>query len=247
MSASRSVLVTGSAGTIGRAVCSELIACGHHVRRLDRLPTPHVDGSVVCDLLEPAQIRSALEGIDTVVHLAATPGEADFMTKLLPNNIIAVYQLLDAARDAGIRNVILTSSTQVNMADMQHLPYTTDMLLRPRNWYSVTKAFGEAAGRMCSDVHGMNVLIVRPGGCPWDKAQLSVFENSAFNKNIYLSARDAGRFYACAVAAIERIRFAILYATSKPYKETVSDINAAAELIGYLPEDIWPQGTELLE
>ena len=47
MTRARAVLVTGSAGRIGRAVCAELLARGHRVRGFDRVPSPGPDDRVM--------------------------------------------------------------------------------------------------------------------------------------------------------------------------------------------------------
>ena len=57
----------------------------------------------------PAVSRAA-EGVDALIHLAATPDDDDFLTKLLPNNILGAYHVLEAARLAGVRRVVLASS-----------------------------------------------------------------------------------------------------------------------------------------
>ena len=95
----RAVLVTGS-GRIGRAVCGEPIARGHRVRGFDRVPSSAVADSVVGNAANPDDLARALEGIDTAVHLAATPDEADFLTHLLPDNVVGLYRMLEAARHA---------------------------------------------------------------------------------------------------------------------------------------------------
>jgi nucleoside-diphosphate-sugar epimerase len=64
------VLVTGSAGTIGRPLCEELRRRGHAVRAFDRAPTPDVAGAIVADA---AAVQAAMRGIDAVVQLAAQP------------------------------------------------------------------------------------------------------------------------------------------------------------------------------
>ena len=247
MNTQRSILVTGSAGAIGRAVCRELNTRGHHVRGLDCRPTPDMGDAIVGDILEPAEIAAAMDGIDTVIHLAATRDDADFMTKLLPNNIIGLYRVLDGAREANIKNMILTSSTQVNMGGDTPLPYTTDMLLTPNNWYAAAKVLLEAAGRVYSERDGMNVIVVRPGACPLNAQELPAFEANPVTHDLYLSHGDAGRFYACAVEAVENIRFTIVYATSNPRQSIVADLGPAREQLGYEPQDTWPDGTELLE
>src|SRR5262245_16097112 len=104
------VLVTGSAGRIGRAAVRELKARGPRVRGFDRAPSPGADESVVGDITDADAVRRAVAGVGAVVHLAATPDDDDFLTRLLPNNIVGVYQVLEAARAAGVRRLVLASS-----------------------------------------------------------------------------------------------------------------------------------------
>ena len=113
MTTSSLVLVTGSAGRIGRAVVSELRARGRPVRGFDRVLTPGLADSVVGDISDGTAIRRAAEGACTLIHLAATPDDDDFLTQLLPNNIVGVYHTLEAARLAGVRRLVLASSGQV--------------------------------------------------------------------------------------------------------------------------------------
>ena len=105
--------VTGSAGRIGQAVVAELNV-GPAGRGFDRRADaglgdragrrPHRRRR-----RPPRDARAA----GTVIHLAATPDDDDFLTKLLPNNIVGVYHVLEAARLAGVRRLVLASSGQV--------------------------------------------------------------------------------------------------------------------------------------
>ena len=104
--------MTGSAGRIGRAVCAELVARGHRVRGFDRVPSPALEDAVVGDAVNPADVARALDGMDTAVHLAATPDETDFLTQLLPNNVVGLYHVLEAARRARLARLVLISSGQ---------------------------------------------------------------------------------------------------------------------------------------
>src|SRR5690242_14703446 len=96
------VLVTGSSGRIGRAAVQELLARGHAVRGFDRAPTPGLADMVVGDLTDPAAVARAVDGVGTLIHLAATPDDADFLAEIVPNNVIGVYHVLEAARAAGV-------------------------------------------------------------------------------------------------------------------------------------------------
>src|SRR5262249_62120953 len=113
MSRSPTVLVTGSAGRIGRAVVAELQARGWPVRGFDRETTPGAADCVVGDLTDAAAVRRAVEGVATVIHLAATPDDDDFLTQLLPNNLIGVYHVLEEARLAGGPPFVLWGSGPV--------------------------------------------------------------------------------------------------------------------------------------
>src|SRR5437763_4925175 len=113
MSTSSLVLVTGSAGRVGRAVVRELQARGHPGRGFDRVPTPGLGDCVIGDLTDAAAVRRATAGAGTIIHLAATPDDADFLSELVPNNVIGVYHVFEAAREAGVKRLIVASSGQV--------------------------------------------------------------------------------------------------------------------------------------
>ena len=63
---------------------------------------------------------------------------------------------------------------------------------------------------------------------------------------MYLSPADAGRFFACAVTAPVKDKFAIVYASSKPRRRQYFDMDAARRLVGFEPQDTWPQGIEVV-
>src|SRR6516165_6282560 len=87
MAKAPTILVTGSAGRIGKAVVRELRARGHSVRGYDIVASPQADEYVVGSTTDAESVGRAVPGIETVIHLAATPDDDDFLTKLLPNNI----------------------------------------------------------------------------------------------------------------------------------------------------------------
>src|SRR5262245_13676097 len=97
-----SVLVTGSSGRIGRAVVAELQRRGHAVRGFDRVAAPGLDDSLTGDLTDRAALDSAMRGITALIHLAATPDDDDFLSQLLPNNIVGLYHVMESARLAGV-------------------------------------------------------------------------------------------------------------------------------------------------
>ncbi len=241
-----SVLVTGSAGRVGKAACEGLLARGHKVRGFDIRESAALEDSVVGDISDPSDVGKAMAGIEVVVHLAATPDEDDFMGKLLPNNIIGLYNVLEAARQNNVRRVILASTGQVVMGHEGPWPITPEMPLSPRNWYASAKVMAEAAGQVYAHVHGLSVIVARLGWCPRDKRHADELALDEFGKDVYFSPGDAGRFFACAAEAPTDINYCVVFATSKPVRRERYDIATARSLLGYEPLDTWPEGTEIV-
>jgi nucleoside-diphosphate-sugar epimerase len=224
-----------------------LLARGHRVRGFDVRPTPGLTDSVFGNLSNAADVRRAMEGIEAVAHLAATPDEDDFLGRLVPNNIVGVYNVLEGARQAGVRRVILASTGQVVMGHEGPWPITPDMPYSPRNWYSSAKVMAEVVGQVYAYVHGQSIIVARLGWCPRDREHAARLAVDEVGKDVYLSPGDAGRFFVCAVEAPATVRYAVVFATSKALTRTRYDISSAASLLGYEPLDTWPAGTEVVK
>lgn len=240
------VLVTGSAGRIGRAVVRELLSRGHPVRGFDRVSTPGAADAIVGDITDAEAVRRAVAGVQTLIHLAATPDDDDFLTQLAPNNIVGAYQILEAARAVGVRRYLLASSGQVVWWQRFRgpLPIGPEVPPTPRGWYAATKVFVEAAGRSFAEAHGLTVVAVRLGWCPRTAEHTRELAQTDWGPDVYLSPGDAGRFFACAVEApIPDGTFAVVYACSRPVNRHVYDQGPARDLVGYEPRDTWPEGS----
>ena len=168
MSQATSILVTGAAGRIGRAAVRELAGRGFRVRAFDMVRAGGTDDVIVGSIADPETVRKAVQGIDVLIHLAATPDDDDFLEKLVPNNLIGAYHVLEEARLAGVRKMVLASSGQVVWWQRftGPLPVKADAQPSPRGWYAATKLFQEAAGRAFAAQHGITVIAVRLGWCP---------------------------------------------------------------------------------
>ena len=249
MNQNNTVLVVGSAGRIGQAVVAELRRRKLPVRGFDLVKTPGVDDCVVGDITKPEGLNRAADGIGTLIHLAATPDDDDFPTKLLPNNLVGVYHVMEAARLGGVPRLVLASSGQVNwwQRTAGKLPVRVEDPPSPRYWYAATKMFLEAIGRGYAETHGIGVIAVRLGWCPRTPEQVQEIAESEWAQDVYLSPGDAGRFFACAVEARTNIRFAIVYASSKPIHRVHFDLEPAKNLVGFVPQETWPQGIEVVE
>jgi uronate dehydrogenase len=259
MTTPRRVLVTGSAGRIGRAAVKELAARGHTVVGFDVRPTPGLppDRSVVAGLLDADALRRAMTGAACVVHLAATPDDArfprgappddgdNFVSDLVPNNVIGPYRVMEAARTLGVPRVVLASTGQVIDGHLRAgtIPVTPDSPPRPRYLYACTKVFLEALGQVYARQHGLEVLAVRLGWCPRDAGQVAEIAGAELFQDVYLSPGDAGRFCAAAVEAEKLPPFAVVYATSRHTHRLRYDLTETTRLLGWEPREQWPAGS----
>jgi dihydroflavonol-4-reductase len=111
-------LVTGSTGFVGANLVEGLISAGHQVRAMHR-PNSRLDAlaglvyeHAIGDVLDPATLRSAMEDVDWVFHVAAV---SDYWRQggtawLYRVNVGGTRNVLQAAMETGVRRVILTSS-----------------------------------------------------------------------------------------------------------------------------------------
>jgi nucleoside-diphosphate-sugar epimerase len=249
------VVVTGSAGRLGQAAALELLCRGHRVRGIDCRPTPHLPDAVVDRLQNRQPLLGLLDGADAVIHLAATPddpiwplppqGGDNFLSHLIPNNLIPAYHVLEGAREARVKRVILASSGQVvwDQSFGGPFPIRADARTTPRWWYACTKVFLEAIGEAYAKQGFFSVVAARLGFCPRDADQIREVASLDRNQDVYLSPGDAGRFFVCAAEAQRPAgSFDVVYAFSRPKFQVRFDPEPAARLLGFHPQDTWPEG-----
>jgi hypothetical protein len=188
-----------------------------------------------------------MQNVHTAIHLAATPDDADFLAEIVPNNLIGVYHIFEEAQRAGVTRMIAASSGQVvwHQRFTGPLPIGVDVQPTPRYWYAAGKLFLEGAGRSFAEKFGMEVIAVRLGWCPRTPEQVEEIRAEAWAQDVYLSPGDAGRFFACAVQAKLPQKYVLTYATSKP-KRVMYDLESARRMLGYEPQESWPQGIEIV-
>ena len=122
------VLITGGAGFIGRFVADELLARGHQVRVLDSLIEQvhgDVDGSALLnadaelirgDVRNKDAVTGALQGVDSVIHLAAEVGVGQSMYEVeryTSTNDVGTAVLFEALIDRPVRRVVTASSMSI--------------------------------------------------------------------------------------------------------------------------------------
>lgn len=237
------VLVTGSSGKIGQAIVAELLLRGVKVRGFDRMPSAQLPDAILGDLGDRLCLEAAMVGVSCVVHLAATPDDDDFVSSLLPNNILGLYHVMEAAKGAGVGRIVLASSGQVNWWRQLSGPFPIkeDEPVTPRGWYAATKMFMEAIGYGFTQMHEISVIIARLGWCP-RPGQEEEIRSAQWAHDVYLSPADAGRFFACCVEAPKSVRYLLVNAASRPVCVARMDLGVARDLLGYVPRDTYPEG-----
>ena len=164
-------LVTGGAGFIGSHLAEELERRGERVRVADSLITGHrrnlahlrtvelVEG----DLADLDVARTAVDGVDYVLHQAAIPSVPRSVTDPITSNranIDATLNVLVAARDAGVRRVVYAGSSSA-YGDTPTLPKREDMPTDPLSPYALQKLVGEQYLRLFTRLYGLETVTIR--------------------------------------------------------------------------------------
>lgn len=161
----RRVLLTGAAGGIAAAVRPVLRELAAEVVLTDRVePRELAPGErfVPADLVDPAPWGGLAAGCDAVVHLGAVADEAPFDVLAGPN-LEGPFHVLEAARRAGVRRVVLASSGRATGFYAVGERLDGSATPRPDGLYAATKAFAEALGRLYADKFGLEVVALRIG------------------------------------------------------------------------------------
>ncbi len=104
----RTILVTGGTGTLGRPTVARLRGAGHDVRVLSRRRGP---GLLTGDLCTGVGLREAVNGVDTVVHLATSLGRRD---------VTQAMHLVEAVRPSGVEHLVIISIVGVDRIPMPY-------------------------------------------------------------------------------------------------------------------------------
>ena len=239
------VLVTGSTGAIGGPVAQRLLERGHQVRGFARRPSPGLQDYVVGDLSDRDAVRRAVEGMEVVDHLGAYPNDADFIDVLLEPNVRGLFHICDAAREFGVQRLSLASTLQtVHGHGTPERPIRIEEGPAPTNHYALTKVWAEEMGKMYARMHGMSVINVRIGWLPRNPEEADGLKSNAEGPDYFFSHADAQRFYERVVESPnpgpgEAIT---VFATSIPAHVERLDLEPARHILGYKPQDVWPNG-----
>ena len=170
--------VTGATGFLGRRTAAALVAAGHRIRCLLRrssdeqgllnaVSCPELVEIVRVDLRQADDVRAALTGCRTLLHLAA--GLSGSASTLFASGAVATRKLLHAAADAGVHRVVLISSLGVYEAsslkrgEEQTEQTSVDRRAAERDPYSYSKIVQERVARDAAAARALELVVLRPG------------------------------------------------------------------------------------
>jgi NAD dependent epimerase/dehydratase len=172
------VLVTGADGFIGSHLVEVLVRLGYEVRAFVLYNSfgawgwlDHCDEDVKSrfeivsgDVRDPISVRSAMYGCDCVLHLAALiaiPYSYQATNSYVDTNITGTLNVLQAARDLGVKRVIHTSTSEV-YGTAKFVPINEEHPLQGQSPYSATKIGADQLAYSFYASFGMPIVICRP-------------------------------------------------------------------------------------
>jgi nucleoside-diphosphate-sugar epimerase len=181
------VIVTGGSGLAGKWVVEDLVAHGYEVLNLDRVPmAKQTARTLITDLTDAGQVFNALASsttskefdddiepkpIDAIVHFAAIPRIlVTTDNEVFRINVMATYNVLDAASKYGIKKVILASSETTygvvfahRHRDPAYFPLDENYPVDPMDSYATSKVINEVTGKAFHARTGADIYCFRIG------------------------------------------------------------------------------------
>ena len=165
-------LITGGAGFIGSNIAEHLVRQGKGVRIFDNFSSGKRENLaafedkieiIESDLRVFDAVKHAMDGVRHVLHMGAIPSvqrsvEDPHMTNQA--NITGTLNVLLAARDAGVKRVVFSSSSSV-YGDTPTLPKREDMMPSPLSPYAAQKLAGEHYCSIFQRLYGLETISLR--------------------------------------------------------------------------------------
>ncbi len=168
----KQVIVTGGMGFIGSHLTERLLE-NNEVTVIDNESTGKIENikhllnhenlTVIKGSIVDLNLTEIFKEKDYIFHLAAIPSVPRSVKDPFSSNnsnVTGTLNVLIAAKDAGIKKVIFSSSSSV-YGDTPTLPKREDMPINPMSPYAITKATGEMYCRVFQDLYGLPTVSLR--------------------------------------------------------------------------------------
>jgi len=162
------LLITGGAGFIGSHTADAALAAGQRVRVLDDLSSgdranlPHAVEVIEGDITDAATVAAAVSGCDAVIHLAALVSVPQSLREPVRThhvNTTGTVTVLEAARQAGVRRVVLASTCAV-YGDLPGRKIE-DAVVQPLVPYAASKLMAEQWVQLYARAYTMQTVVLR--------------------------------------------------------------------------------------
>lgn len=198
------IFITGTAGFIGYHLAELLLSEGYIVGGYDGMTdyydvrlkerrhamlNQHEGFSVTEAMLEDQeQLQTAISSFkpDVIVHLAAQAGvrySIDNPRAYLDANIVGTFNIMEAARAAGVQHLLMASTSSVYGANTE-MPFTeTERVATPLTFYAASKLANEAMGHSYAHIYNLPITMFRFFTVygPWGRPDMAYFK---FARNI---------------------------------------------------------------
>jgi len=219
------VFFTGGSGKAGKWAIRHLLAEGHQVTNVDRVPSGLDVPELLIDLCDPGQVIGAMSQMadwpdletgvptyDAVVHFAAVPRILiGTDAECFRQNTLTTYNVIEAATKLGIPKVIFASSETaygvcfaVGEMKPAYVPVDEDHPTVPHDSYAMSKVCNEATARSFqartgADIYGLRINNVIEPDEYAEMFPVFMDDPSLRRRNIfaYIDARDLGHMVSC--------------------------------------------------
>jgi len=224
----KTLLVTGAAGSVARQARPWLRE-HYRLRLSDREPVPDVtaeETSIAADLGDIDALRTAIRGVDGILHLGGFSVESTWEV-IHDANIVGCRNLFEAARLEGVARIVFASTNHVVGYYPRDETIGIDVPVRPDSRYGLSKAFGEALGAYYAYRYGAEVMSIRIGNITPEPRNVRALA-------IWQSPRDFAQLVRIGLEHPD-IRHEIVYGASDNARAWWD--NSRAHALGYRPQD----------
>ena len=176
------ILVTGARGKVGAATVAALMEAGHEVTATDlgapvfERPAPGAPSYQQADLTRAGDAYALARGQDAVIQAAAIPDpQHNPPERVFSNNMMATFNMLEAAVQLGVRRFVNVSSETVPGFFFPYRPFAPDYApideqhpIRPQDPYALSKHFGEQLMDAAVRRSDIRCISIRPSWVQWE-------------------------------------------------------------------------------
>lgn len=167
------VVITGTSGLLGPTVAKYFVERGCYVTGADKTPPkePYAQENLLLDLTNIGEVFNLLTGASAIVHLAAIPRPGVYTSAAtFANNVLATYNILEAADTLGIKKAVVAGSecaygfcfSKHNLSP-EYFPVDEQHPVLAEDCYGIGKIAAEAVAEGIHRRNGMQIITFRLG------------------------------------------------------------------------------------